>query len=295
MTLQADENRVAVLGLGIMGSAIAKNLCARGFSVVGWNRHREAGLPLQASGGTLAESPAAAVAGAQFVITMLSDGGAVEQVMRGGGALSAMAGGAPWIQMSTIGVERTERLAALASAAGVPFLDAPVLGTRKPAEDAKLIILGSGRRELEARCQPVFAAISARVLWLGEAGAGSRLKLVANQWSTGVVAVLAETLTLADGLGVPPASFFDLIEGSVFGLPYARMKGSLMLAGDFPPSFPLALAGKDVGLALEAASRVGQELPVTAAIRRQYLAAENQGHGREDLAAVFTALKGATA
>ncbi len=287
---QADEKRVAVLGLGIMGSAIARNLRAGGFSVSGWNRTPSAGLPLQAAGGTLAESPAVAVEGAGFVITMLSDGAAVEEAMSAG-ALAAMASGAIWIQMSTVGVEATDGLARLASAAAVPFVDAPVLGTRQPAEQAKLIILGSGKRELEARCQPPFAAISARVLWLGETGAGSRLKLVANQWSTGVVAVLAETLTLARSLGVPPESFFDLIDGSVFGMPYARIKGSLMLAGDFPPSFPLALANKDVGLALSAARRAGRELPVTTAIRQQYGAAERQGHGRQDLAAVFMALK----
>jgi 3-hydroxyisobutyrate dehydrogenase len=291
MTAQADDKRVAVLGLGIIGSAIGRNLCARGFTVSGWNRTPNVGSPLLAAGGTLAASPAAAVAGAGFVITILSDGAAVEETMMSG-ALAAMAPGAVWVQMSTVGVEPIEQLARLAGAAGVPFVDAPFLGTRQPAEQAKLIILGAGDRELEARCQPLFSAISARVLWLGEVGAGSRLKLVANQWSTGMVAVLAETLTLAHGLEVPPESFFDLIEGSVFGMPYARIKGSMMLAGDFPPSFPLALANKDVGLVLAAAQRAGRELPVTASIRRQYSAAEREGHGREDLAAVFTALKG---
>jgi 3-hydroxyisobutyrate dehydrogenase len=291
MIEHADQMRVAVLGLGIMGSAIGKNLCARGFAVSGWNRSSGMGSPLEAAGGSLAESAASAVNGAGFVITMLSDGGAVEQTMSAQ-VLRAMAPGAIWIQMSTVGIEATDRLARLASAAAVPFVDAPVLGTRQPAEEAKLIILGSGRAELQARCQTVFAAISARVLWLGESGAGSRLKLVANQWSTGVVAVLAETLTLARSLAVPPESFFDLIDGSVFGMPYARLKGSLMLAGDYPPSFPLALASKDVGLALSAAGLAGRELPVTSAIRQQYCLAEREGHGRDDLAAVFVALKG---
>lgn len=292
MTTQLDERRVAVLGLGIMGNAIGKNLCAKGFTVSGWNRHRQAGAALQACGGSLANSTALAVSGARFVITMVSDGAAVEQTMKSG-ALEAMAPGSIWIQMSTIGPEWTERLARLASDAAVSFVDAPVLGTRQPAEQAKLIILGSGSAELEARCEPVFSAISARVLWLGEVGAGSKLKLVANQWSTGTVALLAETLTLARALGVPAESFFELIEGSVFGLPYARIKGALMLAGDFPPSFPLALAKKDVGLALSAAREAQQDLPVTRAIRQQYAAAEGQGHGREDLAAVFRALEGA--
>jgi len=288
-----DEKRVAVLGLGIMGSAIGKNLCAAGFLVCGWNRHHEAGRPLLASGGALADSPAAAVTGARFVITMLSDAAAVEETIGSPGVLEAMRGSI-WIQMSTIGVEPTERLAKRAAAAGVAFVDAPVLGTRQPAEQAQLVILGSGPATLRAVCEPVFAATSARVLWLGEAGAGSRLKLVANQWSTGVVAVLAETLTLASSLQVPPSTFFDLVEGSVFGMPYARLKGALMLAGEFPPSFPLALANKDVGLALAAAKRAGQELPVTAAIRAQYARAESLGQGRADLAAVVTALRGVT-
>jgi 3-hydroxyisobutyrate dehydrogenase len=285
-------SRVALLGTGIMGMAMARNLRRAGLAVCAWNRNVARARPIVDAGGTVAETPAAAVAAADVVITMLSDGPAVETAMTGPeGALVAMRPGMLWIQMSTVGVAAIGRLLALARSHSIDFVDAPVLGTRQPAEQGTLTILASGPAALRARCAPIFEAIGERTLWLGDVGATSRLKLVANQWSTGMVALLAETVTLARRLDVDPAEFFDLIEGTPFSAPYAQMKGKHMIAAQFPPSFPLDMAHKDVRLVLEAARDTGQALPVTDAIERQYADAEARGRGRDDLSAVISALE----
>src|SRR5262249_9389029 len=164
-------------------------------------------------GAVAADTPADAVSGADIVVTMLADGPAVESVMTDGGALEAMRDDAVWIQASTIGIAATERLAQLARERGVAFVDAPVLGTKKPAEDGALTVLASGPADALERSKPVFDAIGGRIIELGEAGAGTRLKLVANNWVVNLLGALAETIALAQRIGVPPEAFLDAIEG----------------------------------------------------------------------------------
>ncbi|WP_428267388.1 NAD(P)-dependent oxidoreductase [Haliangium sp.] len=287
----SHAQKVAVLGLGIMGAAMAKNLHAAGLAVRVWNRTPSAATELVELGLPAPSTPAAAAQDADVVLTMVSDGAAVEAVMFGDdGALAAMKPGALWIQMATIGVPATEHLIARARAAGIDFVDAPVLGTRQPAEQGTLTVLASGPVALKQRCAPVFEAVGERTVWVGDAGASSRLKLVANQWSTGMVALLAETVTLARSLDVAPESFFELVQGSPFSAPYAQSKGTHMIERRFPPSFPLDMAHKDVRLALDVARQHGCTLPVTTAIERQYDRAEAEGRGRDDLSAVIAAL-----
>src|SRR5436190_4673385 len=164
-----------------MGAPIARNLATAGLEVRAWNRSREKAEPLREHGVAVAGSAAEAADGADAVVTMLSDGEAVEQVMRGG-ALEAMAEAAVWIQTSTVGIAAAERLAEFAHSRGVQFVDAPVLGTKDPAEQGALIVLASGPKQLEGRCEPVFDAIGSKLFWLGDAGAGSRMKVIVNSW-----------------------------------------------------------------------------------------------------------------
>src|SRR5581483_2524819 len=167
---------IAVLGTGIMGFPIARNLASAGFDVRAWNRTRERAEPLTEHGVTVADTPRAAGQDADVVITMLIDADAVEATMDGpDGALSAGRPGLLWLQMSTVGVEAAERFATLADKAGVDYVDAPVLGTKQPAEQGELTVLASGPDELRERCQAVFDAISKNVVWVGAAGRGSRL------------------------------------------------------------------------------------------------------------------------
>jgi 3-hydroxyisobutyrate dehydrogenase len=282
----SENATVAVLGTGIMGAAMARNLLAAGMEVRVWNRTREKADPLAGDGAAGAASPAQATEGAEFMITMLSDTAAVEDAVEEG-VLSALGEGGVWIQTSTLGMEGNARLAEMASQHSVAYVDAPVLGTRQPAEQGQLIVLASGPEGVRKRCAPLFDAIGSRTLWLGEAGAGTRLKLTVNNWIVGLVGVLAETVAFARGIGVEPERFLETIEGGPLGLPYAHIKGNMMIEDEFPTSFSLALARKDAGLVLEAADAQGLRLAITEAVAGRFDEAIEAGHGDEDLAAVY--------
>ncbi len=174
-----EQATVAVLGTGIMGGPMAANLASAGLDVRVWNRSREKAEPLADRGADVADSPAQAAAGADVVLTMLADGDTVESVMSGEhGALAAIGDDAVWLQMSTVGIDATERLRGLAAQRGVAFVDAPVLGTRQPAEQGELMVLAAGPEALRERCAPVFDAVGREVRWVGvQPGAASRFKL----------------------------------------------------------------------------------------------------------------------
>jgi 3-hydroxyisobutyrate dehydrogenase len=281
---------VALLGAGgTMGQGIGANLAA-GFEVRAWNRTREKIGDLgERDGVTVCETPREAAEGADVVLTMLSDGEAVLAAAEGpDGALAGAREGAVWLQASTIGLEATARCAELAAQSSLVLVDAPVLGTKKPAEEGQLVILGSGPEEARDQLQPLFEAIGKRTLWAGEAGAGSRLKVAVNSWIVSVVEGTAEMLALAEAVGIDPQLTLDAVAEGPLDLPYMRMKAKAMLEGDFTPSFRLALAAKDAGLALVAAEEAGLELPMLAAIRERMDAAAEE-HGDEDLAAVYLA------
>jgi 3-hydroxyisobutyrate dehydrogenase len=279
--------RVTVLGTGIMGAAMARNLLRAGHEVTVWNRSARRATPLAEEGARVAGSPLDAVAGAEVVLTMLTDGAAVEEVMADEGTLGALPEGCVWIQASTVGVDACERLAALAEEAGVSFVDAPVSGTRQPAEKGELMILASGPEELQERCAPVFDAIGSTTRWVGPAGAGTRFKLVMNAWVLILNSGIAETLTVARGLGFLPEQVLEAIAGGPLDSAYAQLKGRLMIEGEFEPSFPLKHARKDAQLVLEAARR---ELPLLEAVAEQLEHAEALGYGDEDLAATIRGL-----
>ena len=285
-----ENAAVAVLGTGIMGAAMARNLLAAGMEVRVWNRTRGKAQPLIESGARVAEDPAEAAEGANFLITMLSDAGVIEEVVGGDdGPLGALAEDGVWLQTSTVGEEGNERLQWVAARSGVAYVDAPVLGTKQPAERGRLIVLASGPDEVRERCQPVFDAIGGKSLWLGRAGAGSRLKLVVNNWIVGLLGVLAETVALAEATGVDPARFLEVIEGGPLDLPYAHLKGKMMIEEEFPTSFSLRLARKDAGLVLDAAGARGLRLRVAEAVTARCDEAIEAGHGEEDIAAVYRA------
>lgn len=285
------DNTVAVLGTGIMGSGMARNLLAAGMEVRAWNRSREKAEPLSEDGATVMDSPAEATDGADFVLTMLADADVTEEVVGEEGVLSGLNDGGVWLQTATVGAVGNERLAEIAGDRDVPYVDAPVLGTRQPAEQGQLVVLASGPEDVQEKCEPVFEAVGRKTLWLGEAGAGSRLKLVVNNWIAGLLAVLAETISLARATGVDPDSFLETIEGGPLGVPYAQIKGQMMIEEDFPTSFSAKLARKDVGLILEAAEAQGLHLALAEAVAACFEQAIEAGHGDEDMAAIFEATK----
>lgn len=287
--------QIAVLGTGTMGAPIAHNLLRAGFDVAVWNRTAARTTELVAYGARPAATPAQAVAGADTVLTMLADGAAVLQVMSGPvGALSALAAGAVWVQMSTVGVQWCERLAALAAGHGVSYVDAPVSGSSEPAERAALIVLASGGRHARSRLEPIFNAIGKQTIWMESAGEGSRLKLALNNWLAVLVEGMVETLTLCAATDLDPRLFLAATAAGPMASEYALSKGDAMLDEQFIPGFPLRHATKDAELALSAAHRHGVELPLTAALLPRWHAAISADHGDDDVASAVTAATATT-
>jgi len=279
---------VAVLGAGgLMGLPMARNLTRAGFTVRAWNRSPDKARQLSADGATIVASPAEAASGADFVLTMLADAEVVLGVMDGeAGALETMQSTAVWVQMSTLGEHGTQRCAALAAHHGVWFADAPVVGTRKPAEEGALVVLASGSEKVRSRVQPVFDAVGSRTIWVGEAGAASRLKLVVNSWVLSIVEAGAETIALAEGLGLDPRLLLDVIDGGPLDLPYLRLKADAIARRDFEPSFKLALAAKDAALIDSSAGHRGLDLPLLHAVARR-LAEGVERYADRDLSATY--------
>jgi 3-hydroxyisobutyrate dehydrogenase len=273
----ADDTTVAILGTGIMGTAMARNLLAAGIKVRAWNRSREKAEPLQKDGAEVVDDPRDAARGADFVLTMLADADVVEKAVRED-VLSALAEDGVWLQMSTVGEGGNERLLGLAAESGVAYVDAPVLGTKQPAEQGQLIVLASGPEEVRERSEQVFGAVGSKTVWLGETGKGSRLKLVVNNWIVGLLGVLAETVAFARAIGVDPAKFLETIEGGPLGLPYAQLKGSMMVEKNFPTSFSANLARN-------------LRMQIAGSVMARFEAAIQAGHGEEDMAAVYRAAK----
>ncbi|MET7328935.1 NAD(P)-dependent oxidoreductase [Nonomuraea sp. NPDC005650] len=286
-----DNLTVSVLGTGIMGAAMARNLARAGHAVRAWNRSRDKAEPLAAEGAHVADTPADAVRGADVVLTMLYDGPAVLEVMRQ--AAPALRPGVAWVQSTTAGLDAVGELAAFAREHGLVFYDAPVLGTRQPAEAGQLLVLAAGPGAGRQAVTPVFDAVGARTVWTGEDGAAAgatRLKLVANSWVLAVNNAAGEVLALAKALGVDPQGFFDAVGGGPLDMGYLRAKTGLILEDRLtPPSFAVTTAAKDARLIVEAGRRHGVRLDGAAAGAERLDRAAAQGHGDEDMAAAYYA------
>jgi 3-hydroxyisobutyrate dehydrogenase len=252
---------------------MARNLLKAGLAVTVWDRSPQATAGLAREGARAAGSPAEAVRDADVVITMLPTAAVVESVMFGDRVAEAFAPGAVWAQMGTIGVEATEQTAARLEKIrpDVLFVDAPVSGSKGPAEQGQLLILASGPDAAREPLSEPFAAIGRNTVWLGAAGQGSRLKLVVNAYMSTLIEGVAEAVELARRLGIDVAALDAAIEGGPLDAPIADAE------------FPLQWALKDVDLALAAGGGTG--LPLLAALSRQWHAVVDAGHGREDVSA----------
>ncbi|MEV6651005.1 NAD(P)-dependent oxidoreductase [Streptomyces sp. NPDC051219] len=285
-----DQLSVAVLGTGIMGAAMARNLCRAGLDVRVWNRTHDRAEPLAADGARVAATPAEAVTGADVVLTMLHDGPAVLETMTA--AAPALRPGAVWLQSTTVGVEALPALAELARTHESLFVDSPVLGTRGPAEEGRLTVLAAGPAEVRDTLGPVLDAVGQRTVWIsddGSSAAATRLKLVCNSWVLTLNQGTAEALALAAGLGVDPRGFLDAVSGGPLDCGYLRVKSAAILDADYTPSFSVSSAAKDARLIVEAGTAAGVRLDVAAAGAERLRRAEEQGHGAEDMAATYFA------
>jgi 3-hydroxyisobutyrate dehydrogenase len=283
--------RLAVLGLGTMGRAMAGSALRNGIPTVVWNRDREAASPLADQGAEVATSVADAVKGANMAITMVTDAEAVLSIAGEQGMLEALPKDGVWAQMSTIGVDGTATIGSMVEEQrpDVLFLDAPVSGSKLPAEQGKLIIFASGSEQARPTAEPVFAAIGQRTVWLGEVGMGSRMKLVNNTLLAFAAEGVANSLALARTLGLEVGRVRDTFEGGPLLSPWMAGKLARLENDDYSPEFPLALALKDVHLALEEADP--DRFTVLASLAREWEAIDVQGLGNQDVTVVTRSLE----
>ncbi|MEX5719910.1 NAD(P)-dependent oxidoreductase [Geodermatophilus maliterrae] len=282
------QSTVAVLGAGTMGAGMVTSLRRAGLPVRVWNRDAAKAQALTDTGAEAAATPAEAAAGAGIVLTMVLDADAAIDVV----TQAAPAAGTTWLQCSTVGVEGADRTVAAARDLGLVLVDCPVLGTREPAARGALTLLASGPEEARERLAPVFDALGSKTLWLGEAGAGSRLKLACNSWLFMLTTGVAQAVALTRGLGLDPQRFLDAVSGGPVDSPYAHVKGGLMIAGDFPPSFGLSGATKDARLIRAALQGAGVDDRLTAAVLETMEAAgRREDPGAVDMAAVIRGLE----
>ena len=280
--------RVAVLGTGTMGTGIAHSLLRAGIDVVVWNRHIQRAQPLAADGARVVADVAAAVADADVVLTMLFDEAAVTEVA--GEMLASVADGAIWMQCATVGPSGIRRLAALAEAQGVSIVDSPVVGTKQPAEEGKLVLPISGDPALIDRLKPVLRAMGSKTVDAGpELGSASAVKLACNSWVATLTAGAAQAISLSRALEVDPTLFLQAIAGGASDSPYLHLKGGLMLDGDFAPSFAVDGLLKDLNLMVGELEPLGASTRLVTPLRDAFEDSADTGHGEDDVAAVISA------
>ena len=288
MTTQTNLD-VAVLGTGIMGAAMARSLAREGHSVRVWNRSPEKAKAVEQDGITAVDSVKAAVKKADAVLTVLFDTDSVLAVTEE--LTDHLRLDAVWLQVSTVGPAGARRIATEVPQVHERLLDAPVLGTKQPAEDGKLVVLLSGPKKTRAKAQPVLDAIGSRTVVVGkEFGQASALKLACNSWVATVNAGTAQALALAQGLGVDPSLFLEAVKGGPVDAPYVQLKGGLMLDGAWDdPSFALDGVRKDLGLMVEAAKDHDVSPKLLKALLSLYDRGSEAGLGGADMAAVRAA------
>ena len=283
---QKKTQRVAVLGTGVMGAGMAQSLRRAGHDVVVWNRTRSKADTVATNGISVADTVAEAVHGADVVVTMLFDADAVVQIAAD--LVPALGADAVWLQSTTVGPAGGARIAAESGSDRI--VDAPMLGTKAPAEQGNLVALLSGPTALIDAAGPALDAMTARSVVAGDAlGKASALKLACNAWVVSITSATAQSIALAEGLEVDPALFLASIEGGPTDSAYAQLKGKAMIGGDYTPSFAVDGALKDTGLIRDALAGADLRTDLADAVLALFTKTSNSGHGGDDMSAIRTA------
>ncbi|HZA78969.1 MAG TPA: NAD(P)-dependent oxidoreductase [Acidimicrobiales bacterium] len=284
------QEQVAFLGIGAMGHGMATSALRAGIPTMVWNLQPEATRDLADLGAEVAETAADAARRAAIVVTMVTDADAVISIARDQGMLAALAPGSIWVQMSTVGVAGTERVAALVGGErhDVMFVDAPVSGSKDPAAQGQLIIFASGPDEVRPRLTPLFDALGQRTIWVGPVGAGSRLKVVNNTWLAFSNEAVAASVALARRLGLETETVMDALGGGPLVSPWQAAKLQRIVRDEFSAQFALSLALKDVHLALQASE---DRFAALACLADEWQQVVDDGAGDQDLTVVTRALE----
>ncbi|XP_050381484.1 glyoxylate/succinic semialdehyde reductase 2, chloroplastic [Argentina anserina] len=284
--------RVGFLGLGIMGSPMALNLIKSGCDVTVWNRTKSKCDPLISLGAKYKPSPAEVAASCDVTFAMLADPeSAVDVALGKDGAASGMSSGKGYVDVSTVDVETSKLISGHVKAAGALFLEAPVSGSKKPAEDGQLIFLTAGDKSLYEIAAPLLDVMGKSRFYLGEVGNGAAMKLVVNMIMGSMMASFSEGLVLTEKIGLDPKVLVEVISQGAISSPMYALKGPSMIQSLYPTAFPLKHQQKDMRLALGLAESVSQSTPLAAAANELYKVAKSHGLSDEDFSAVIEALK----
>jgi 3-hydroxyisobutyrate dehydrogenase-like beta-hydroxyacid dehydrogenase len=280
------QRKVGLIGLGLMGRPMGLNLLKAGHSLTVWNRTASRAESLVTAGAKLAASPREAAAASDLLLTIVSDPAALEEVLLGSagkndGALAGLQRGSIYIDSSTVSPVLARKISAACAERGARFLDAPVTGGTWGAEKGELVFMVGGDAATLRDAEPVLGAMGKRWFHLGPNGAGQTIKLAMNMILALQVDALAEALALVTGAGIAGEKLVEVLQSSMARAAVLDVKAPLLLQGEYPPSFPLRLMHKDLGLALDLANQIGVPLPATAAARESYNAVK--GAAKEDL------------
>jgi 3-hydroxyisobutyrate dehydrogenase-like beta-hydroxyacid dehydrogenase len=288
----ASMKRIGFIGLGAMGSRMARNIAKGGYALGVYNRNLARAESFRAEGAAVHATPAELAADSEAVVVMVTDPVALADVLAGEqGLLAGLRKGALVINMSTVSPEATLAAARDIEDAGGRFIDAPVSGTVKPAEEGTLVVLAAGdSRDVDA-AESLLRTMGKAVVRCGAVGQATRMKLVLNLMLAGMMQALAEGLSLAESQALDGAAVLEAISGGPLAAGLYTMKGGMMLGNEFSKQFPVDLLFKDLNLVLDAAGKAHQSLPMTAAIRETFSAARALGYGDEDMAAVIKVLR----
>jgi 3-hydroxyisobutyrate dehydrogenase len=280
--------RTGFVGLGLMGAPMAANLARAGIPLTVWNRSPEKARPVRALGAAVADSLAALAAASDVVITMVSDDAALAEVLFGPAGLAAgLARGSVVVDMSTTSPQAMREAAARLAESGIALVDAPVFGSTEPATSGDLwAVVGAVDADL-ARVRPQLDAMCQTIFHVGPVGAGSLMKVSGNLVVTGMVGLLAESLSVGRAGGLDPRQMLEILDAIDFTSPLWKGKGSLVVEDDFAPRFPLKHALKDVRLARQVGRGLGYDLRMVAGAEEDYAAAAERGHAAEDIMAVI--------
>ena len=280
MNLAAKQ--IGLIGLGLMGRPMGMNLIKAGYPLTVWNRTPSRANELVAAGAKLAKSPGEVAAAADFLLTIVSDPPALEEVLWGNcGAMGSLKRGSIYVDSSTVSPGLARRIAAACSERGVRFLDAPVTGGDWGAKKGELVFMIGGEEETLKEAEPVLRVMGKKLFHLGKNGAGQTIKLAMNLILALQVDALAEALALTSCAGIPGEKLVEVMQSSMARSGVLDVKAPNLLKGEYVPSFPLRLMHKDLGLALDLGNQLGVALPATAAAREVYNAVK--GAAKEDL------------
>ena len=286
MNANADKQkvRVGLLGVGLMGSAMGHRLLDQGIEGIVWDRNPERVRALEERGAKRADGPTEVVLGADAVITMLPTAPIILDVVEP--LLEDWPEATIWLQMSSVGAAEADQLVEVARSHAVTLVDAPVSGSTHPAEEGELTILASGPDSARSSVEPVLEALGSRVLWVGEAGMGSRLKMAANHWMIAMTAALAESMHLCQAMGLDQRQFIELLDGGPLGSAYGLQKLDEMRRHEYPAGFPVRLALKDLELVREVEQSSQAAMPVLDVLLERFSSA-SEDHADQDLASVY--------